>query len=209
MAVELNAEFWDERYRSRDVLWSGEPNEQLIAEVSGIAPGTALDVGCGEGADAIWLAERGWHVTATDISAVALERGRAQSLVVGEDVARAIDWVQADILAWEPPVAYDLVSAHFMHFAQPQRDVVFRRLAAAVNPDGTLLIVSHHPSDLQTTARRWPMPEYFYTADDIIASLDAANWDVHVAEARPREVTDPDDRPITVHDVILRAQRRP
>ena len=209
MNVELDANFWDDRYRSADALWSGEPNDQLVAEVAGLAPGLALDVGCGEGADAIWLAERGWRVTATDISAVALERGRAQASVAGDDVARRIDWLRADVLTWEPPPAgYDLVSAHFIHFANPQRDIVFRRLAGAVKPHGTLLIVAHHPSDLQTTARRWPMPEYFYTAEDITASLEANRWDVRVAESRARETSDPTGQTITIHDTIVRAQRR-
>ncbi len=209
MNDELNADFWDERYRSADAVWSGEPNGQLIAEVSELAPGVALEVGCGEGADAIWLAQRGWRVTATDISAVALERGRAQAAVVGDDVARRIEWLCADITTWEPPAAaYDLVSAHFMHFANPQRAVVFRRLAGAVKPRGTLLIVAHHPSDLQTTARRWPMPEYFYTAEDITASLEPERWNVVVAESRAREIVDPAGQTITIHDVILRAERR-
>jgi SAM-dependent methyltransferase len=209
MDIELNADFWDERYRSANALWSGEPNAQLIAEASDLGPGVALDVGCGEGADSIWLAERGWRVTATDISDVALERGRAQAAAVGDEVARRIDWVHADILTWEPPAtAYDLVSAHFIHFANPQRDVFFRRLAAAVKPHGTLLIVAHHPSDLQTTARRWRMPDYFYTAEDVTASLEPERWDVAVAEARPREVSDPDGQTITVHDVVVRARRR-
>ncbi len=209
MDRELDAGFWDERYRSADALWSGEPNAQLIAEAAALAPGSALDVGCGEGADAIWLAQRGWRVTAIDISSVALERGRAQAAVVGDDVARRIEWLCADILTWEPPAgAYDLVSAQFIHFANPQRDAFFRRLAAAVKPHGTLLIVAHHPSDLQTTARRWRMPEYFYTAQDVEASLEPARWDVHVAEARPREVTDPDGQAIIVHDVVLRTSRR-
>ena len=168
MDRELDAGFWDERYRSADALWSGEPNAQLIAEVSELAPGLALDVGCGEGADSIWLAQRGWRVTAIDISGVALDRGRAQATAVGDEIARRIEWLRADILTWEPPAgAYDLVSAQFIHFANPQRNAFFRRLAAAVKPRGTLLIVAHHPSDLQTTARRWRMPDYFYTAEDI------------------------------------------
>ncbi len=210
MNVERDANFWDDRYRSHDALWSGEPNAQLIAEAAGLAPRFALDVGCGEGADAIWLAQRGWRVTATDISGVALERGRAQARVVGDDVAGRIDWLLADVLSWEPPAAaYDLVSMHFVHFANPARDRVFRRLAAAVKPHGTFLIVAHHPSDLQTTARRWRMPEYFYTAEDVAASLEARHWDVRVAEARARWIADPDGQNITIHDTILRARREP
>jgi SAM-dependent methyltransferase len=209
MSVELDANFWDDLYRGRDQVWSGEPNGQLIAEVSGLAPGFALDVGCGEGADAIWLAERGWRVTAHDISAVALERGRAQADAVGDDVTRRIEWVRADLLTWEPPAAtYDLVSAHFIHFSSPQREMVFGRLAAAVKANGTFLIVARHPSDLQTTAARWPMPEYFYTADEVAASLVPARWEVLVAEARAREITDPAGQTITLHDAILRARHR-
>lgn len=208
MNVEPNAEFWDERYRSRDPVWSGEPNSPLIAEVTGLAPGFALDAGCGEGADAIWLAQHGWRVTAADISAVALERGCGQASVLGDDVARRIDWLRADILTWEPLAAtYDLVSAHFMHFANPQRDVVYRRLSEAVKPGGMLLIVAHHPSDLLTTAGRWPMPEYCYTADEIAALLDPERWEVLLVEVRPREITDHDGAPITVPDTILRARR--
>ena len=112
------------------------------------------------------------------------------------------------MLAWEPSAAaYDLVSAHFMHFANPQRAVFFRRLAAAVKPHGTLLIVAHHPSDLETTARRPRMPDYFYTAEDVTASLEPERWEAVIAEARPREVSDPQDRIITVHDVVVRARR--
>ena len=209
MDVELDANFWDDKYRASDAVWSGEPNEQLIAESSDLPPGIALDVGCGEGADAIWLAQHGWRVTASDISAVALERGRAQAAHLGEDVARRIEWLRADLLAWEPPAGtYDLVSAHFMHFASPQREIAFRRLAGAVKPNGTLLIVAHHPSDLQTTAKRWPMPEYFYTAHDVAASLAPQNWDILVEESRPRRIADPNGDIITIHDAILRARRR-
>lgn len=209
MNVKLDADFWEDRYRSREALWSGEPNSQLIAEVSDLTSGTALDAGCGEGADAIWLAERGWHVTATDISTVALERGRAQAAKVGEDVAQRIEWVAADILTWQPPAAaYDLVSAHFLQFTQPERSIVVERLAAAVKPGGSLLIVAHHPSDLQTTAGRWPLPEFYYTAEDVAADLKPELWDVLVMEARPREINNPAGESILVHDVILRAKRK-
>jgi SAM-dependent methyltransferase len=205
----LDADFWDKRYRSRDAVSSGEPNGQLIAEVSDLVPGFALDAGCGEGADSIWLAQHGWRVAATDISAVALERGRAYAAVIGDEIARRIEWVRADLLTWELPAAtYDLVSSHFIHFAGPQREVVFARLAAAVKPQGTILIVAHHPSDLQTTAGRWPMPELFYTPEEIAASLEPQRWEVLVATARPREITDPAGQTITIHDTIVRARRR-
>ncbi len=199
----LDAAFWDERYRSRDEPWSDDINDRVADAVAGVEPGRALDAGCGEGADAIWLAEHGWDVTAADISSVALERGRAN------DATGRVKWLQADLLVWEPvAAAYDLITAHFVHFPRPQREIVFRRLAAAVRPRGTLLIVGHHPSDLQTTARRPPLPEVFYTADEIAALLEPGDWEIVDAGAFARSATDPDGRPITVHDTVLRARRR-
>ena len=103
--------FWDELYRSLSAVWSGDPNPQLVAEISDLTPGTALDAGCGEGADAIWLAERGWHVTAADISPVALERARAFASNVSDDVARRIDWQHADLTTQAPAKAsYDVAA---------------------------------------------------------------------------------------------------
>jgi SAM-dependent methyltransferase len=201
--------FWDELYRSLSAVWSGDPNPQLVAEISDLTPGTALDAGCGEGADAIWLAERGWHVTAADISPVALERARAFASNVSDDVARRIDWLHADLLNWSPPAeSYDLVSAQFMHPPTAPRETLFRRLAAAVKPHGTLLVVGHHPSDLQTTAKRPPLPELLFTAADVAALLEPNNWDIIVETSRERTTTDPAGRTITIHDAVLRARRR-
>jgi SAM-dependent methyltransferase len=194
-------------YRRHGAVWSGDPNPQLVNEVSDLTPGTALDVGCGEGADAMWLAQRGWRVTAVDISSVALERARA--VEVRADVARRIDWLHADLIAGAPPAAsYDLVSAQFMQLPPAPREVLFRRLAAAVNPHGTLLIVGHHPSDLQTTARRPPLPELFYTAADVAALLEPDEWEIVVEAARARSTTDPAGHTIRIHDAVLRARRR-
>ena len=208
--VVMDQAFWDERYRSGGTMWSGRPNPQLVTEVSGLGPGTALDVGCGEGADAIWLAEHGWRVTAADISVVALDRGAARALEVGADIARRITWQQADLLSWIPAAAsYDLVTAQFMQLPRAQRELLHGRLAESVAPGGTLLVVGHHPSDLQTTIPRPPFPERFFTAADVAATLAPADWTVVVSEARPRSAVDPDGRPVTIHDAVLRAERRP
>lgn len=202
---EQNA--WDERYRSSAAVWSGDPNPQLVEEISGLAPGHALDAGCGEGADAIWLAQRGWTVTAVDISGVALEHARA--VPIGADTAHRIGWQQADLIADPPaPTAYDLVSAHFLQLPPEPRAALVRGLAAAVKPNGVLLVVGHHPSDLQTTARRPQRPGVLYAAGEVGAMLDPAGWDVVVDAARPRRATDPAGRTITVHDAVLRARRR-
>jgi SAM-dependent methyltransferase len=200
---EFDEAFWDNVYRSRDAAWSGEPNDRIVAAVAGAEPGYALEVGCGDGADAIWLAQHGWNVTAVDISAVALERARAM------DATGRVEWRRADLLEWEPRAsAYDLVAAHFVHFAAAERAIVFPRLAAAVRSGGVLLVVSHHPSDLETTARRCPMPEYFYTADDVAALLEPGVWDVETT-TDAREIPDRNGDPVTVHDSVLRARRRP
>jgi SAM-dependent methyltransferase len=205
----MTAAFWDERYRSSNAVWSGDPNPQLVTEVTGLAPGRALDVGCGEGADAIWLAERGWSVTAIDISTVALERSAEVAKKHGTAIADRITWQQADITEWHPDdAAYGLVSVHFMQMPKDVRDPAFRRLAAAVAPGGTLLVVGHHPSDLHTGVRRPRGEGVLYTADEIAALLDERHWRVAVNEARERIANDPEGRPVTVHDAILRAVRQ-
>jgi SAM-dependent methyltransferase len=209
VAALLTQEFWDARYRSADRIWSGNPNPQLVEQVADLAPGTALDVGSGEGADAIWLASRGWHVTAIDVSTVALERAAQRAAEAGAAVADRITWQQADVLSWDPaPLQFDLVSAQFMQLPTPARESLHRRLAAAVRPGGTLLIVGHHPSDLETSVRRPNLPGVLFTADQIAAALEPDDWQIVVAAAPARQALDPDGRPVTIHDAVLRAQRR-
>jgi SAM-dependent methyltransferase len=201
---------WEERYRSNPAVWSGHPNAQLVAEASGLAAGAALDVGSGEGADALWLAARGWQVTAVDFSATALKRGAEHADALGADVAGRISWVHADLTVWTPAGGpFDLVSSQFMHLPSAPRQALFARLAAAVAPGGTLLIVGHHPSDLQTTMPRPHMPDLFFTAEEIADSLDPGQWDILVADARPRRASDPEGQQVTIHDAVLRARRRP
>lgn len=205
--VPFGETFWDERYRRPGHVWSGNPNPQLVAGVSGLQPGSALDAGSGEGADAIWLARQGWAVTAVEISSVALARAAAHA--AGDPAARGIRWVHQDLTAWTPPAgAFDLVSAQFIHWPGPQRTAVYNRLAAAVAPGGTLLIVGHHPSDLATGARRPRLPELLFTPDETAAALDPAAWEIVVCEARPRPATDPSGQAITVRDSVLQARRR-
>jgi SAM-dependent methyltransferase len=203
-----DAASWDEWYRSSDAVWSGRPNPQLVAEAADLPPGTALDVGCGEGADAVWLAQRGWTVTAVDLSTVALERAEARARAVGRDVAGRITWLAADVTTWTPPPsAHDLVSAQFMQLPQEQRDALHRRLAEGVRPGGTLLVVGHDFPDLQSSGQQLPTPELFFTAAEVAGTLDPAGWSVLVAESRPRPAAGPDGRAVPLHDAVLRAQR--
>ncbi|MGW4580893.1 class I SAM-dependent methyltransferase [Rhodococcus aetherivorans] len=206
---QLDEELWDERYRSRPALWSGEPNRHLVGEAAELEPGLALDVGCGEGADAIWLARRGWRVDGVDVSGVALRRAAEHADRAGAEIAGRITWLHENLTAWDPGRGrYDLVSAQYMHLPPPERDVLFRGLAEAVAPGGTLLIVGHHPTDLQTTVPRPPRRELFFTGADVVALLDPDGWDVVTEAAVARSVTDPDGRAVTVHDTVVRARRR-
>jgi SAM-dependent methyltransferase len=203
---QFTREFWDERYGSAEKLWSGQPNPQLVAQIGDLKPGEALDAGCGEGADAIWLAAGGWTVTAVDVSAVALERGSHQAAAAGQGVAARITWQREDLQTWDPgPDRFDLVSAQFMHFPSPAIEAFHRRLAAAVRPGGTLLIVSHHPDDLR--AGRIGHAGTFRLAEEIAAELAPPEWQVTVAEAFGRMAELEGER-LHVRDTVLRAKRR-
>ncbi len=198
----LSRDFWEERYGSAERVWSGKPNPQLVANVADLPPGTALDVGAGEGADAIWLASRGWTVTGVDVSQAALDRAARHAAEAGVDVT----WQRVDATQWEPPPAhFDLVSAQYLHLPRPAREALYRRLAAAVRPGGMLLIVGHHPADLETPLRRPRLPHLLFTAEEIAPVLDPSEWDV--TTSAPQRPVNQDGQEITVTDAVLRAVR--
>ena len=212
MTRTFDEEFWDERYGGKSPVWSGKPNPHLVAEIAQLETTsttvlkTALDVGCGEGADSVWLAGRGWQVTGIDISQVALQRAQnhsAQLLLQG-----AIIWEHHDLLQWTPPTSFfGLVSIQFMHLPRTHRERVYARLAAAVAIGGTLLIVGHSVSDALAGARRPDNPELFFTANESAAALEPTRWRVEIAESRPRLEKGYDGGTITVHDEVMRAVR--
>ena len=192
---------WDERYRAKPEIWSGNPNAVLVAEAADLQPGTALDAGAGEGGDAFWLASRGWKVTAADISGVAIERAAKRA---GER-GLAISWLQADLAKTSAPGTYDLVTAHFLHVPKSDQKPLFRHLAAAVAPGGTLLVVGHAFSDMAKMPRP-DLAEYGWTAQEVAAAL-GEGWTIEAAEARPRQAAGPDGDQVTIHDAVLRARR--
>jgi SAM-dependent methyltransferase len=200
------AQLWDERYRSRPRVWSGRPNPQLVAEASGLKPGAALDLGCGEGADALWLAGQGWTVTALDVSAVALQRGSEHAREVGLD--GNIEWVQQDLATWVPDRQYDLVSAQFLHSTLLPWQQGLRLAAAAVRTGGTLLIVGHHPDGLPTWGNHHSHEQYF-TAEEVAQELriEAPEWRLDVLDSRLRSATGPDGESAELTDAVLRATR--
>ncbi|MER5280641.1 class I SAM-dependent methyltransferase [Streptomyces sp. NPDC002809] len=206
-AAEVSdAELWDERYRESHRIWSGNPNTALVREVEGLKPGRALDLGCGEGADAVWLARLGWQVTATDISRVALDRAAEHGAEAG--VAERIDWQFHDLGVSFPEGEYDLVSAQFLHsMGDLPREQILRRAAAAVAPGGVLLIVGH---------AGFPAWEHDHadmqlpTTDEVLASLELpeGQWDVLVSAEHERVQNDPDGNPTTRTDNALKIRRR-
>ena len=199
-------DYWDDRYGG-ERIWSGNPNPLLVRYASDLTPGAALDAGSGEGGDVIWLATRGWQVTGADISPVALRRSAEIAAEAGPDIAARITWQQADLLTWAPPESqFDLVSAQFVHLPRPERESLHRRLGAAVRPGGSLLVVSHHPLDLEL-AHRPHVPEMFATAEQMAAVLDPGAWDIETSQPG-REATFPDGETLTVRDAVLRAVRR-
>jgi SAM-dependent methyltransferase len=202
------AEFWEDRYRSRGQVWSGRPNAALEREVADLHPGTALELGSGEGADAVWLAQRGWSVTAVDISPTALALGRTTAEAAG--VADRITWIEADLAAWEPSGGFDLVTATFLHspVAFP-REEVLRRAAAAVAPGGTLLVVGH--AGPPPWATEHIAHAHFPTPDEVRTSLEleAGDWEVVIAALVPRAAVGPDGEPAELDDSVLHLRRRP
>ena len=201
--------YWERRYSGHAGGHAREPNAQLQAETRDLPPGTALDAGCGEGADAIWLAQRGWRVMAVDLAPTALRRAQEHAATLGADVADRIEWVHADLTQWEPAgQTFDLVSSQYVHVPAAARTPLFRRLAAAVAPGGTLLMVGHHPSDRETTLARGDAPELYLTAEEVAAELDPELWEIAVAEARPHRATDPHGHDVAVREAVLRARRR-
>lgn len=199
----MHAQFWDERYRSRDRLFSGAPNGVLVAEVTGLAPGRALDAGAGEGGDALWLAEQGWQVTAADISSVALERAAHSGAESG--VADRIQWSRVDLTQQSPPAAaYDLVSAQYFPLLRRPEHTALRGLLTAVASGGTLLFVGHDLGDLPPNDEFDPRDYY---QPDEVAGLLGCDWDILVNEARPRTAPAPAGTH-HIRDVVLRARHR-
>ncbi|MBF6248752.1 class I SAM-dependent methyltransferase [Nocardia elegans] len=199
-------QFWEDFYRERDAVWSGKVNALFAREVEHQTPGTALDLGCGEGADAIWLAERGWRVTAVDISTVALERAAAHAVEAGVD--HRITFARHNLLESFPAGSFDLVAAQFLHSpvaAPGERDGILTRAAAAVAPGGLLGVVAH---------AGWPSwmtepPSFeFPTLEGTLALLDPdGRWTVETAERIEQEMTGPEGQIGTRADTVLRMRK--
>ncbi|MDT0308954.1 class I SAM-dependent methyltransferase [Streptomyces sp. DSM 44917] len=199
----MDAEAWEARYRGVERLFSGGVNGVLVAEAGGLVPGRALDVGCGEGGDALWLARRGWRVVGVDVSATALERAAA----AGEDVADRVEWRRADVKEARPEErAFDLVSAQYLPLEREDGHAALRGLLEAVAPGGTLLFVGHDLAGLPPREELGVDPLDYYQPGEV-AGLLGEDWAVEVDETRPRTAKAPAGTRHT-HDTVLRARRR-
>jgi SAM-dependent methyltransferase len=190
-AAAYDRRFWEERWSEAlrehgPRIAQRPPNEYLTATVAELTPGRALDAGCGNGSEALWLATRGWRVTAVDFSATALDNGRSTARALGADIAARVDWIEADLARWAPePASYDLVVCLYVHVAGSVEELV-SRLAAGVAPGGTLLLVGHLPFDPATGAATPAAGQVQVTVNAAFAQLDPERWDFEIAEDRPR-----------------------
>lgn len=187
---------WDERYRSTDRLWSAEPNVFVADRLTGLEPGVGLDLASGEGRNAIWLAERGWDMTAVDFSAVAAERGREHS--------DSVEFVVADVLTWEPDRHYDLVLIAYLHLDESEFEPLVRRVAGWLLPGGELFMVGHDRSNLEHGVGGPPALEVLWDVDQIVSWLEG----LEIVEARvlEREVEGEERK---ARDALIRARAVP
>ncbi|MEO7752761.1 MAG: class I SAM-dependent methyltransferase [Terracoccus sp.] len=194
---------WDARYAEADRVWSGAPNGALVAEVSGMPPGRVLDVGCGEGADAVWLAGQGWEVVALDVSKVALDRAAAHAATAGVEV----QWVHAGLVEADlPDWSFDLVSAQYAALLSTTDDVAEHALVDAVAPGGVLLVVHHADVDTEHARSAGFDPGDYVSPPDLVPLL-GDGWTVELDGRRERHVSGGAGAHHT-HDVVLRARRQ-
>ncbi|WP_072314679.1 class I SAM-dependent methyltransferase [Agrococcus sp. Marseille-P2731] len=203
------AEFWEARYADADRIWSGRVNAVLADVAATLTPGRALDLGCGEGGDALWLAQQGWRVTGVDLSPTAIERARAAAAAAGIRTAD-LHLEAGDLATWQTTDAHDLVSASFLQ-SWPvviPREEILHRATGFVAPGGHLLVVAH------AGAPSWADPEMarthpFPTPEGDLAALqlDASRWEVLACERRERSITAPDGSPATLDDSVVLVRR--
>ncbi len=197
----MSSRDWDQRYSddARVRAWAETPNRFLVAEAGGLAPGRALDLASGMGRNAIWLAERGWTVTAVDFSRVGIAHSRARALDQGVDV----ELVLADVVGYEPePRSYDLVLVLYLQLPADKMRVVLTSAAAAVAPGGTFLLIGHDLLNLTDGVGGPSTPDVLYTPDDVVEALDGL--DVERAERIERDIP---DEPRPAIDCLVRARR--
>ena len=195
-----NAADWDARYAETGLLWSAQPNRFLVAELGGAPPGTALDLACGEGRNAVWLATRGWKVTAVDHSEVGVEKATDMAASAGV----AVDWVVADVTSYRAPGRFDLVAMLYLHLPPTEMRAAIANAESAVDDGGTLLVVGHHSDNIEDGIGGPQVPEILYRPEDVVSMLD--RLEVVTAEQVRRPATREGREGIAL-DTLVRARR--
>jgi ubiquinone/menaquinone biosynthesis C-methylase UbiE len=197
----VNREHWDERYGTEELIWKAEPNRFLVEELDALPPGRALDLACGEGRNAVWLASKGWRVTGADFSRAGL--AKAQRLATDRGVE--VTWVEADVVEWRPPTAsFDLVVVMYLHLLAEQRRQALAHAAAALAPGGVLLVVGHDTSNLLKGTGGPQDPAVLFGPEEIVEDL--SDLQIERAEQVKRTVVT-DAGEATAIDALVRAVR--
>ena len=197
----VSSELWDERYGTEELIWKADPNRFLVEELDPLAPGRALDVACGEGRNAVWLAAKGWHVTGVDFSRVGLSK--AERLATDRGVQ--VTWVEADVVEWQPPPAsFDAVVVMYLHLPGEQRRRALARAASALAPGGVLLVVGHDATNLLQGTGGPQDPAVLFAPEELAADL--AGLEIERAERVTRSVIS-EAGEATAIDALVRARR--
>jgi SAM-dependent methyltransferase len=208
----MDAHDWDLRYADSGLVWSAGPNQFVESELADLSPGRAIDVAAGEGRNSLWLADRGWDVTAVDFSRTGLDKGRTLQTRHERGRDLRIDWVHADVLEYDAGEGtYDLALLAYLQLPAEQRRTAVRRSFLALCDGGTLLVVAHDSTNLTEGTGGPQYPEVLYTAVDVLVDLDGERFEVVRAERVAREVPppadDPDQAPRTAYDALVRVVR--
>jgi len=191
---------WDERYSTSELIWTGRANQFVEANLADLEPGTAIDLGAGEGRNAVWLASRGWTVTAVDFSQVGLDK--AQQLAA--EHGATITTVQADATTWEPDAPVDLVVLSYLQLPSDQQRIVLEHAATWLAPGGTLLVIAHDRSNVEYGHGGPPSADVCYTVDDTVAALDGL--DISTAEVAERRVDTADGTKTALDTLVIARQ---
>ena len=199
----MDRQQWDERYGGTEFVWTSSPNQFLVSEVAGLPPGRAADLACGEGRNAVWLADQGWQVTGVDFSPVGLAKGRRLAELANVEVA----WVESAVTEWTPPPeGFDLVAVFYLQLPQPERSAALEVAASALAPGGTLLVVAHDHDNLTRGFGGPPNADVLYSVTDVTDVAVAAGLTVQRADQVVR-VVDTDLGPKEAIDTLVRAKR--
>lgn len=201
----MDRQQWDERYRGAELVWTATPNQFVVEEVEGLSPGTAVDLACGEGRNAVWLAEQGWSATGVDFSAEGLAKGARLAGSRGVEVS----WELASVDEWTAPVGgVDLVVMCYLQLPRPARDAALAKAAAAVAPGGTLLVVAHDRDNLVRGFGGPPSADVLYDVGEVVDAAGSAG--LHAARAdQAVRIVETDDGPRQAIDTVVRATRAP